>query len=288
MASCDTSKAEVLNTFFSSVFANEDTTNIPDFEHLPYNTQLTELNIIQDDVRVQFKRLKKSKSPGPDGLHSCVLSELEEQLIEPFRQVFTKLMAEGEIPQDWKEGLVTPIFKKGKHHIPGNYRPVSLTSITCKMMERLVKNAIMEHLTTNNLLSERQHGFILGRSCTTQLLATPDYWTSALEDHANLDAVYLDFAKAFDTPPPPTIDETARLRNRRWRTTVDQGFLDWTPTEGDGEWQHVSMGSSLKRNPARECFRTHPVHLLHQRHATPSNIRYYTFSPTTQRRSTEE
>ena len=154
MASCDASKAEVLNTFFTSVFTNEDTTNIPDFEHLLYNTQLTELTITQEGVRVYFKRLNKSKSPGPDGLHSCVLSELEEQLIEPFRQVFTKSMAEGEIPQDWKEGLVIPIFKKGKHHIPGNYRSVSLTSITCKMMERLVKNAIMEHLTTNNLLSE--------------------------------------------------------------------------------------------------------------------------------------
>ena len=87
---------------------------------------------------------------------------MANELIEPFRELFTESLNEGALPQCWKEGSITPVFKKGKKHIPGNYRPVSLTSVTCKMMERLVRNEVMEHMMTNNLLSSFQHGFVYG------------------------------------------------------------------------------------------------------------------------------
>ena len=73
-----------------------------------------------------------------------------------------------------REGNITPIFKKGQKHLPGNYRPVSLTSVACKMMEKLVRNEVMAHMTRNNLLSNLHHGFMYGCSCTTQLLEVLD------------------------------------------------------------------------------------------------------------------
>ena len=72
---------------------------------------------------------------------------------------------------------MTPIFKMGQKHLPGNYHPVSLTSVACKMMEKLVRNEVMAHMTRNNLLSSLQHGFVHGHSCTTQLLEVLDKWT---------------------------------------------------------------------------------------------------------------
>jgi hypothetical protein len=73
------------------------------------------------------------------------------------------------VPKDWKTAVVTPIFKKGAKSDPGNYRPVSLTSIPCKIMEGVIKEHMMEHLTKNKLISDSQHGFVAGRSCTTNL-----------------------------------------------------------------------------------------------------------------------
>ena len=145
-----------------------------------------------------YRRLQKTtKPPGPDGL----LVELTDELVEPFQKIFTKSLAEGTLPQNWKEGNITPIFKKGLKHLPGNYRPVCLTSVACKMMEKLVRNKVMAHMTRNNLLSSLQHGFVHGCSCTTQLLEVLDKWTEAIEQGDSVDAIYLDFAKAFNTVP---------------------------------------------------------------------------------------
>ena len=94
------------------------------------------------------------------------------------------------------------LFKKGDKSDPGNYRPVSLTSIACKMMEKLVRNQIVEHMKRNKLFSKKQFGFISGRSTTLQLLLVLDQWTEILDNGGSIDSVYMDFMKAFDKVPP--------------------------------------------------------------------------------------
>ena len=178
----DVDKAEVLNAFFTSVFTLESLENISTFENRLHNTELTDFLITNEEVEKILKTLKTTKPPGPDGLHPCLLVELTDELVEPFQKIFTKSLAEGTLPQHWIEGNITPICKKGRKHLPGNYRcPVSLTSVACKMMEKLVRNEVMAHMTRNNLLSSLQHGFVHGRSCTTQLLEVLDKWTEAIE-----------------------------------------------------------------------------------------------------------
>ena len=81
---------------------------------------------------------------------------------------------------------------------------VSLMSILCIVMETLVKKKILEHLIENDLICKEQHGLTPGRSCCTQLLDTLDFWTQTLEDGSNIDAVYTDFKKAFDSVPHRT------------------------------------------------------------------------------------
>ena len=105
-------------------------------------------------------------------------------------------MQEGRIPKKWKVAEVRPIFKKGKKSLPGNYRPVSLTSILCKIFESFIKRALYSHLIENKLLSEHQFGFCQGRSCVSQLLVTLCDWMSDLDNDIPVDVAYLDFRKA--------------------------------------------------------------------------------------------
>ena len=95
----------------------------------------------------------------------------------------------------------SPIFKKGRRKVAANYRPVSLTSITCKIMEAAVIETILTHLKRNNLLSTRQFGFLGRRSTILQLLTFVDKCVEAISRGNVTDVVYLDFQKAFDTVP---------------------------------------------------------------------------------------
>ena len=107
----------------------------------------------------------------------------------------------GEIPRDWKRANVSPIFKKGPRNNAENYRPISLMFIVCKLMESFVKEKIMSHILEEKLLSPKQYGLISGRSITTQLLKYLDNCIETIVSGGVVDAIYLDFVKAFDTVP---------------------------------------------------------------------------------------
>ena len=137
MTETDVDKAEILNSYFTSVFTQESLENIPTFERTLHNTEeLTDFMITHEKVEKILKTLKTTKPPGLDGLHPRSLVEMANELVEPFRELFAKSLDEGALPQGWKEGNITPVFKKGKKHITGNYRPVSLTSVACKRMKK--------------------------------------------------------------------------------------------------------------------------------------------------------
>ena len=96
---------------------------------------------------------------------------------------------------------MTAIFKNGERSKPSNYRPISLTSVPGKLMERIIRDALVNHMTTNKLFCEEQHGFIKGKSCATQLLEYMEDFTAAIDQGYEVDVIYLDFCKAFDKVP---------------------------------------------------------------------------------------
>ena len=110
-------------------------------------------------------------------------------------------MEEGVVPEDWRQARVVPIFKKGSRSKASNYRPVSLTSVPCKVMESLIRDAVLSHVNNKKLLSSEQHGFTSGRSCMTNLLVTLEDITRSLDEGLGVDIIYLDYSKAFDTVP---------------------------------------------------------------------------------------
>ena len=199
-ATTNTEKAEMLNNFFCQVFTKENLQTVPNLTSR-CETNLEDIDISVIKVKKLLCELNTSKSAGSDGMHPKVLRELSEELAEPLAAIFRSSLQEGKLPHQWKSANVTPLFKKGSKNDPGNYRPVSLTSIPCKLMEKVVREAIFNHLESNDLLTEFQHGFVTSRSCVTNLLGVIDDWTRTLEDGDPVDAIYLDFSKAFDSVP---------------------------------------------------------------------------------------
>ena len=115
-------------------------------------------------------KMKDNKSPGVDGIPSKLLKEIVEQISTPFAKLFNLSLEEGIVPSDGKEANITPLFKKASRNKPENYKPVSLTSVVCKLLETLIRDHMMEFLVKHNLINTSQHGFVKARSCLTNFL----------------------------------------------------------------------------------------------------------------------
>ena len=116
-------------------------------------------------------------------------------------------MEEAVVPEQWKNANIVPIHKKGSKSVMGNFWPVALTSIICKVTEKILCVAIMSFLVNSNLISGQQHGFVKGRSCQTNILlclerwtemVDRERWTEMVDRNKGVDVAYFDYAKAFD------------------------------------------------------------------------------------------
>ena len=166
-------KAEDLNGYFSSVFTREDISALPvpdaKFQEgkSDYLGQLIET---PDMVARKIKAMKDNKSPGVDGIPPKLLMETVYQISIPLARVFNLSLKEGVVPFEWKKANIIPLFKKGLRNKSENNRPVSLTSVICKLLERLIKDHMVFFLIRHKLLNSSQHGFLKARSCLTNVL----------------------------------------------------------------------------------------------------------------------
>ena len=107
-------------------------------------------------------------------------------------------MHQQSLPDIWKHANVNPIYKKGDKTNPSNYRPVSLTCISCKLLEHIICNRLVQHLTRYKILYPLQHGFRDKRSCESKLIEFVHNIAFNMQKGHQNDVVVMDFAKAFD------------------------------------------------------------------------------------------
>ena len=150
--------------------------------------------------------LNVHKAPGPDGLTTRVLKECSNEISPILALIVNESLAQGDVPDDWRQANVSLVFKKGEKYDAANYRHVSLTCICCKTLEHILDNNINKHLALDSLLADCQLGFQSRRSCETQLVQFVHDIISNLDaavnrGHKQTDLIIMDFANAFDKVP---------------------------------------------------------------------------------------
>jgi ribonucleases P/MRP protein subunit RPP40 len=235
----DEETASLLNTYFGSVFTVEDKTNIPNLTQIFRGSDkykgIVDFKISGGTVEKKLQELKVDKCPGLDGIHPKMLFELRKEVSEPLAALFNHSLETSMVPVDWKDAGVTPLFKKGKKSDVQNYRPVSMTSIVCKIMESIIKDKIVGHLERGDLIRDSQHGFTRGRSCLTNLLEFFEEVTLHLDEGKPFDIMYLDFSKAFDKVPHQ------RLFKKLWAHGISGQILEWIKNWLTGRRQKVGV-----------------------------------------------
>ncbi|KAH0813201.1 hypothetical protein GEV33_009590 [Tenebrio molitor] len=219
--------ADIFADVFSKVFTKESRDRIPAVPGPPNSTFLSDIDFLETVVCEKIRKLKVSKSPGPDLITAKVLSNCAAELSVPLSVLMKQSFRSGVLPPDWRSAIVRPIFKKGDKFDAANYRPVSLTSLVVKAME--------------SIIYDQQHGFLPGKSIQSNLLACLADWTREVDNGNSVDVLYLDFSKAFDRVPK------RRLISKLQHLGISGNLLAWINAFLSERTFCVRVGESYSR-----------------------------------------
>ena len=237
----DADRAEIFSSQFSDVFIDDNGTLPPDVPTVVESIE--DIVFDRDAIFKSLKGLKQNSAPGPDNLPARLFKLFPWILSMPLQKIFQASYDQSILPDDWKTATVVPIFKnKGKRSDPTQYRPISLTSICCKIFERSVKTFLNEFITKHNIISEHQHGFLSKKSTQTQLLECSNNWTYWVDKREGVDVVYLDISKAFDSV------SHSKLLHKLQKYGIRGKFFNCIKSFLEGRTQRVKVNSSFSKS----------------------------------------
>ena len=169
-----------------------------------YDIDINFQNNCNFDVDLSVSRIKSilnnldiNKAQGPDNINGTVLKHCSESLAYPLSKLFKLTYNVGCLQSEWKTSNIGTVHIKDNKSNVQNYHQISLTSLVMKVYERILYEELLYR--TESKIDQRQHGFLRNKSCNTNLLSFTNSIASSLHDKTGVDAVYFDFAKAFDT-----------------------------------------------------------------------------------------
>ncbi|XP_052561953.1 uncharacterized protein LOC120430056 [Culex pipiens pallens] len=182
-------------------------------EQTPLDVSYRDVN--NDDILKVLSSVDPSKGPGPDGLPPVFVKSCANSLVVPVSVIFNKSLEHAIFPDIWKLASISPIHKSGNVSEVENYRPISILSCLAKVLEKVVYDRLFP--AVRRIISANQHGFMRNRSTTTNLLSFVSPTINVLESGGQVDAVYIDFEKAFDKVPHTlTIKKLKKLGLPDW------------------------------------------------------------------------
>ena len=187
-------KANLFNQYFFQQFSE---VSYYDIDINYENDSEFDINLSTERIKELLNSVNTNKAGGPDEIPGIVVKRCSGVLAEPLSIIFRIIYNTGIVPSEWKLSNVVKIFKKGDKKDIKNYRPISLTSIIAKVMERIIHEELL--LRTIEKIDKRQHGFLPDRSCTTNLISLTEDIAYKLHSKSDIDIVYFNFNKAFDT-----------------------------------------------------------------------------------------
>ena len=243
--------AEELNMHFSSVFTREDTSSLPVPETKFNGTEedmLGQLVITPEVVANKINNMKYNKSPGVDGIAPKISKDTVKLISMPLAHVFNMSLQEKIVPLEWKEANIIPLLKKGLRNKSVDYRPVSLTSVICKLLETIIRDHIMDFFIKHKLINPSQHGFLKSKSCLTNLLCFFEEVTKWVDEGSPVDIIYLDFQKAFEKVPHQRLILKLKFHGIGISTInwIEQWLTDRQETESSGIWGGFKLETSFE------------------------------------------
>ncbi|XP_065645614.1 uncharacterized protein LOC136076078 [Hydra vulgaris] len=133
-------------------------------------------------VEEYLSKFDTNKATGMDKVHPKVLKECKSALAKPLSIMFNKFFERSKLPKLWSCANIITLFKNGSKLDPNNYRLVSLTSVVCEVIKRIIKDKMMKNLVDNMLINKNQHGFVDNKSCVTNLLESLDFITNSVDN----------------------------------------------------------------------------------------------------------
>ena len=244
LTSDPTRKANLIHKQFDSVFSDDTIKITPEFEKENRLPTMDPIKITQNGILKLLSNIDPNKAVGPDQVPGHFLKLCAYEIADMYVILFQASLDQGIVPPDWKMANIVPLFKKGDKSLPENYRPISLTSLSCKVLEHVVHSSIMTHLEKHRVLDDAQHGFRKLRSCVSQLIITIDDFANCLLKHLQIDAILLDFSKAFDKVDHEIL--LAKLEHLGIRNSL----LEWSRSFLIGRSQRVVV-EGMESDPTR-------------------------------------
>lgn len=190
-------KADLLaNLFAANSRLDDRDMRPPALDHCGYT--MPEIRFRQRDVLRELRSLDVRKASGPDGVPAIVLKRCAPELSPVLTRLYRLSYATSCVPSAWREANVQPVPKKGDRSDPANYRPIAVTSVLCKVMERIINAQLIHYLEDHSIVNDRQYGFRPKRSTGDLLAYVTHLWGEAMDKYGESLAVSLDISKAFD------------------------------------------------------------------------------------------